>query len=144
MEGKVILRSSDNQNFEVDEVVAMESQTIRDLIQLAGNTSTSQPAISLANVSSDILAMVIEYCKYHVHAKKLDSGISAEDVKKCDKELVAVDRNTVLKLLMAANYLNINGLVELTCQALADDIASCKGADDIRQKYNIKNDLEED
>ncbi|GLJ14412.1 hypothetical protein SUGI_0232850, partial [Cryptomeria japonica] len=50
--GKVILRSSDNQNFEVDKVVAMESQTIKDLIQLAGDTpSTSQPSMSLTNVS---------------------------------------------------------------------------------------------
>ncbi|GLJ14415.1 hypothetical protein SUGI_0232940 [Cryptomeria japonica] len=137
--GKVILRSSDNQNFEVDKVVAMESQTIKDLIQLAGDTpSTSQPSMSLTNVSGDILAMVIEYCKYHVHAKKSDSGISPQDVKKWDKELVAVDWTIVLKLIMAANYLNISDLAELTCKAMADDIASCKDAEEMRQKYHIK------
>ena len=40
----------------------------------------------------------------------------------------------------AANYLNIKGLLDLTCQAVADMMKG-KTAEEIRKTFNIKNDL---
>jgi S-phase kinase-associated protein 1 len=42
--------------------------------------------------------------------------------------------------LQAANYLNIKGLLDLTCQTVADMIKG-KTPEEIRKTFNIKNDF---
>jgi S-phase kinase-associated protein 1 len=63
---KVRMSSSDQQLFEVDEEVAFESQTVKNMIEDTG----ADELIPLPNVSGKILAKVIEYCKFHVEANK--------------------------------------------------------------------------
>uniref|UniRef100_A0A0C9RQB3 SKP1-like protein n=1 Tax=Wollemia nobilis TaxID=56998 RepID=A0A0C9RQB3_9CONI len=138
-EGKVKLKSSDDEMFEVDQAVAFESQTIKNMIEDTGTES----AVPLPNVSSKILAKVIEYCKYHVDAAKATdekSAISEEDVKTWDQEFVKVDQATLFDLILAANYLNIKNLLDLTCQTVADMIKG-KTPEEIRKTFNIKNDF---
>ncbi|KAJ7554107.1 hypothetical protein O6H91_06G125600 [Diphasiastrum complanatum] len=137
--GKVKLRSSDEEMFVVDESVAFESQTVKNMIE---DTGTDSP-IPLPNVSSKILAKVIEYCKYHVELQKAGedkTAVSEEDVKAWDAEFVKVDQATLFDLILAANYLNIKSLLDLTCQTVADMIKG-KTPDEIRKTFNIKNDF---
>ena len=61
-EKKITLRSSDGEAFEVEEKVATESQTIKHMIE------DDYSEIPLPNVTSNILTLVIEYCKKHVEA----------------------------------------------------------------------------
>nr|ABK23709.1 unknown [Picea sitchensis] len=89
-ECKVSLKSSDDELFDVNEAVAFESQTIKNMIEDTGTAS----AIPLPNVSSKILSKVIEYCKYHVEAQKPadeKSAISEDEIKTWDQEFVKVD-----------------------------------------------------
>jgi len=65
-EKRVKLKSSDDEMFEVDEAVAFESQAVKNMIE---DTGIDAP-IPLPNVSSKILAKVIEYCKYHVEIRR--------------------------------------------------------------------------
>ena len=60
----ITLKSSDGEEFEVEEAVAMESQTIRHMIE----DDCADNGIPLPNVNSKILSKVIEYCNKHVHA----------------------------------------------------------------------------
>lgn len=39
-----------------------------------------------------------------------------------DAEFVKVDQSTLFDLILAANYLNIKGLLDLTCQTVAQMI----------------------
>eukprot|EP00252_Welwitschia_mirabilis_P023609 TRINITY_DN6721_c0_g1_i1.p1 TRINITY_DN6721_c0_g1~~TRINITY_DN6721_c0_g1_i1.p1 ORF type:complete len:158 (-),score=27.32 TRINITY_DN6721_c0_g1_i1:293-766(-) len=136
---KVKLKSSDEELFEVDEAVAFESQTIKNMIEDTGTES----AIPLPNVSSKILAKVIEYCKFHVDVQKATedkTNASEEDVKAWDAEFVKVDQGTLFDLILAANYLNIKNLLDLTCQTVADMIKG-KTPEEIRKTFNIKNDF---
>ncbi|XP_062094686.1 SKP1-like protein 1A [Humulus lupulus] len=128
---KIILTSSDGESFEVEEVVAQHSQTIKDMIE-DGCAGTSIP---LPNVSSKNLAMVIDYCRKHV-----DEGVAAEDLKSWDAEFVNVDQATLFGLMLSANYLNIKDLVDLTCQTVADMIEG-KTPEEIRSTFNIKSDF---
>ncbi|XP_066320954.1 SKP1-like protein 1 [Miscanthus floridulus] len=141
----ITLRSSDNEEFEVEEAVAMESQTIRHMIE----DDCADNGIPLPNVNSKILSKVIEYCNKHVHAAAkpadaADANTAAagggEDLKNWDAEFVKVDQATLFDLILAANYLNIKGLLDLTCQTVADMIKG-KTPEEIRKTFNIKNDF---
>ncbi|KAM3261485.1 hypothetical protein ACQJBY_052260 [Aegilops geniculata] len=143
---KITLKSSDGEEFQVEEAVAMESQTIRHMIE----DDCADNGIPLPNVDSKILSKVIEYCKKHVQAspKPADASSStstadaapAEDLKSFDAEFIKVDQNTLFDLVLAANYLNIKGLLDLTCQTVADMIKG-KTPEEIRKTFNIKNDF---
>ncbi|CAN6541490.1 unnamed protein product [Malus baccata var. baccata] len=122
---KITLKSSDGESFEVEEAVALESQTIKHMIE----DDCADNGIPLPNVTSKILAKVIEYCKKHVDAAKPDEKISEDDLKAWDQEFVK-----------AANYLNIKTLLDLTCQTVADMIKG-KTPEEIRKTFNIKNDF---
>ncbi|CAM6042963.1 unnamed protein product [Sphagnum compactum] len=138
-EKRVKLKSSDDEMFEVEEAVAFESQTVKNMIE---DTGMDHP-IPLPNVSSKILAKVIEYCKYHVDNQKStdDKPATPEDeVKAWDQDFVKVDQATLFDLILAANYLNIKNLLDLTCQTVADMIKG-KTPEEIRKTFNIKNDF---
>lgn len=103
-EKKITLKSSDGEVFEVEETVAMESQTIKHMIEddCAGN------GIPLPNVTSKILSKVIEYCKKHVDAAAASSK-SADDtsskpaddeLKTWDADFVKVDQATLFDLIL--------------------------------------------
>ena len=135
----ITLRSSDSVEFEVEEAVAMESQTIRHMIE----DDCADNGIPLPNVNSKILAKVIEYCNKHVHNAAVDTTNASgggEDLKSWDAEFVKVDQATLFDLILAANYLNIKGLLDLTCQTVADMMKG-KTPEEIREIFNIKNDF---
>ncbi|KAH8515103.1 hypothetical protein Peur_046645 [Populus x canadensis] len=135
---KFTLKSSDGEAFEVDEAVALESQTIKHMIE----EDCADNAIPLPNVTSKILSKVIEYCKKHVETPKSDDRPSSadDDLKSWDAEFVKVDQATLFDLILAANYLNIKNLLDLTCQTVADMIKG-KTPEEIRKTFNIKNDF---
>lgn len=131
----IILKSSDGETFEVEETVALQSQTIRHMVE----DECADSVIPLPNVKGTILSMVVEYCKKHVEAAAAAAG-GDNDVKNWDRDFVKVDQETLLDLLMAANYLNIKDLLELTCQATADMIKD-KSPEEVRRIFHINNDF---
>ncbi|KAH9611325.1 hypothetical protein KSS87_003995 [Heliosperma pusillum] len=143
---KIILKSSDNEDFEVDEIVALESQTIKHMIE----DGCADNAIPLPNVTAKTLSKVIEYCKKHVDVaatKPADAststaaGVAGDDeLKKWDEEFVKVDQTALFDLILAANYLDIKSLLELTCQSVADGIKN-KTVEEVRKTFNITNDF---
>ncbi|XP_059314409.1 SKP1-like protein 1B [Lycium ferocissimum] len=133
----IVLKSSDGETFEVEESVALESQTIKHMIE----DDCANTSIPLPNVTSKILAKVIEYCKRHVDAAaKTDDKAAEDDLKSFDADFVKVDQGTLFDLILAANYLNIKSLLDLTCQTVADMIKG-KTPEEIRKTFNIKNDF---
>ncbi|RRT56780.1 hypothetical protein GW17_00032988 [Ensete ventricosum] len=101
MEKKITLRSSDGEVFEVDVAVAMESQTIKHMIE----DDCAENGIPLPNVNAKILAKVIEYCRKHVDAaasKSSDdaSKVADEELKTWDAEFVKVDQATLFDLIL--------------------------------------------
>ncbi|XP_042036064.1 SKP1-like protein 1B isoform X2 [Salvia splendens] len=130
---KITLRSSDGEMFEVDEVVAQQSQTIKHMIE----DDCADNAIPLPNVTGKILSKVIEYCKRHVDAAaaaaaasdskeddKLASAVSREELKAFDTDFVNVDQATLFDLILTVA-----------------DMIKGKTPEEIRKTFNIKNDF---
>ncbi|KAH7332158.1 hypothetical protein KP509_20G072200 [Ceratopteris richardii] len=133
---KVKLKSADGELFEVEEIVAFESQTIKDIVEDTGTDSV----IPLFNVS----AKIIKYCRFHALEVRKDRddkpALSEKDVEVWHAQFLEVDQATLFDLIQAANYLNIQALLDLTCQCVADMIKG-KSPEEIRKTFNIKNDF---
>ncbi|CAN0879430.1 SKP1-like protein 4, partial [Linum grandiflorum] len=136
----ITLIASDGEMFEVEKLVAEQSETIKNLIEDIGITN----AIPLQNVTAPILGKVIEYCRKHAEAAaakavSLDPVAIDDDLKKWDQEFAKVEHDPLFDLVLAANYLNIKSLVDLICQTVADMMKG-KTPEEIREIFNIKND----
>lgn len=103
----ITLKSSDGEAFEVDEAVAMESQTIKHMVE----DDCADNAIPLPNVTSHILAKVIEYCRKHVEGRtdgdSTDVGKIGDEntLKKFDDDFVneiKADQNVLFDLILVS------------------------------------------
>ncbi|KAF7082078.1 hypothetical protein CFC21_085959 [Triticum aestivum] len=140
----IMLKSPDGMEFEVEEAVAMESQTIRKMIE----DDCADTAILIPNINSKILSRVIEYCNKHVPTTGATGAAAsdtvapaalAEDLKIWDAEFIKVNRATRFDLIQAASYLNIKGLLDLTSQTTIDTISD-NSLEEIRSFLSTKND----
>lgn len=103
---KITLKSSDGETFEVDESVALESQTIKHMIE----DDCADNGIPLPNVTSKILSKVIEYCKKHVESPKSDDRTTStvdDELKAWDAEFVKVDQATLFDLILVCSFFSL-------------------------------------
>merc|ERR1712111_210696 len=111
------LQSSDGEVFKVDTGIAKQSVTIKTMLEDLGIEEDDEEVVPLPNVNAAILKRVIQWCSYH-----------------------KVDQGTLFELILAANYLDIKGLLDVTCKTVANMIKG-KTPDEIRKTFNIKNDF---
>ena len=86
---------------------------------------------------------MIEYSKYHVDNSPEAEGENKapeEEIKTWDTKFVEVEQSTLFELILAANYLNIKSLLDLTCRTVASMIKG-KTPEEIRKTFNIVNDF---
>lgn len=96
---KITLKSSDGEAFDVDISVALESQTIKHMIE----DDCADNGIPLPNVTSKILSKVIEYCKKHVETPKPEDRTgNDDDLKNWDADFVKVDQATLFDLILVS------------------------------------------
>merc|ERR1711935_119854 len=80
--------------------------------------------------------------------------VARKDTPKDEKEAAAddewdvkfsdgLDQGTLFDVIKAANYLDIQGLLDATCKAVARKIKG-KKAEEIRKEFNIENDFTPD
>ncbi|KAK8693315.1 hypothetical protein V6N13_070904 [Hibiscus sabdariffa] len=130
---KIVLKSCDGKIFEVEEAVAVQSQMIKNMIE----DDCANEEIPLPDITGEILSKIIEYCKMHVDG----NNNSNDELKARDADFITrVDLNTLYYLIVAANFLNVKSLLDLTCQRVADIIKG-KSPEEIRLTFNIKNDF---
>ncbi|KAM0915627.1 hypothetical protein ACQ4PT_010701 [Festuca glaucescens] len=139
----VRLRSSDGEQFEVaDEAIGKASGMIKGLLD---EDCAPDDVVPLPNVTGPILSRVLEYVNKHFSDPHDDFQIpNADDpLKRFDDGFVQVDQDTLFDLIIAANYLNIQSLLDLTCKAVADQMKG-KTTEEIRKHFHIVNDYTKD
>jgi S-phase kinase-associated protein 1 len=131
----VTLMSSDTRIFEIPRAVADCFGTIKNL--LADCEGDDTMSIPLPNVTGAVLAKVLEYAIFHASSHDSDA------VTAFDKAFVAMEKDELFSVVLAANYLNHAALLDATCQAVADMIKD-KSPEEIRAEFGIENDFTPD
>ena len=133
------LLSSDGEEFEVDVEIAKCSTIIEDMLMVC-NDDESVPRV---NVTSVIFRKIIEWATHH----KDDLPSTTDDEKRTDNIstwdanfLQAFNQETLFELMLAANFLAIKGLLDLTCKSIANMIKG-KTVKEIQKTFNIKCDF---
>lgn len=139
----VELTSKDNQLFQISKQAILMSGLIKDMLDESADDET--PKIPVPNVDSKPLKKVIEYCEYH-HinpANEIEKPLVSkiEDViSEWDKQFLEMDQSLLIELIMAANYLNVKELLDLTCAKVASMVRG-KTPLEIRELFGIVNDF---
>ncbi|KAF3627248.1 putative ras-related protein RABF1-like [Capsicum annuum] len=130
-QGKILtLKSSEEDEFQVEESIAIQSGTIKNMVE-AGYT-----VIPLLNVESKSLIKILDYMIHHAAEK---DATNKQQLEEFDKEFVKISFKMMSQLVFAANYLHIPGLMSLLCQTIADKIKN-KSIKVVRRIFNITND----
>lgn len=132
---RVTLTSCDNKEFSIEKDVALESSTIKDILD-----ETNADAVHISRVRGEALGKVIEYCIYH--RRHPDPPVALADqyrtdlISPWDKAFMDVEMQLLFEIVLAANYLDIKGLLDLGCKTIANMI---KGGNpnEVREKFRI-------
>ncbi|EDW85629.1 uncharacterized protein Dwil_GK23055 [Drosophila willistoni] len=138
----VKLQSSDGEIFETDDRAAKCSGTIKTLLKDCQLEDAESQIIPLPNVNSMILTKILLWVNHHKDDEPVDDN--EEDrtysISQWDAEFLQVDQGTLFELIMAANYLDIRGLMEVTCKTVANMITG-RTPEEIRRLFNIRKDF---
>lgn len=150
MSNKILLKSNDDEIFEVDRSVIRLSTTLNTMFQDLGMDQTEagdvlNDPIPLANVNGAILRKVITWCQHHKDDPPISEDAESkerrtDDIPSWDVEFLKVDQGTLFELILAANYLDVRGLLDVACKTVANMIKG-KTPEEIRRTFNIKNDF---
>ena len=101
--------------------------------------------IPVPNLDSVVLKKVIDYCQHHFHhpSEPIDRPMTKsfeQSVSDWDLKFVDIELKMIIQLITASNYLDIKGLMELTCARVASLIKG-KSPEQIRSMFGIENDF---
>ncbi|GJY79305.1 SKP1-like protein 1B [Tanacetum coccineum] len=155
------LMSKDEHVFEIKQSLVIQSVTIKALV----DDDCASSVIPLPNVDAKNITLVIEFLKKQAlftaakdaytqlenkeegaenaekkrakeeEKKKLD--LLENDVKSVYKDL---ENDALIEVILAANYLDIQALMDATCQQMADNIKH-KKPEEVRKILHIPNDF---
>lgn len=143
-DGNINLISREGDSFEVSVSVAKMSELVKSMMDDEGDEDVSE--IPLPNVKAAVLQKVIEFCTHYRSEpmneieKPLKSSVMAEVVQRWYAEFVNVEQVLLFELILAANYMDIKPLLDLTCATVASMIKG-KTPEEIRRTFNIVNDF---
>ena len=143
----VHLVSQEGEQFEVSVDIATMSELVKTMFDTDQSEDEVQE-IPLPNVKSFILLKVIEFLTHYKEEpmteieKPLKSSDMNEVVQEWYVNFVNVEQEILFELILAANFMDIKPLLELTCATIASMVKG-KTPEEIRQHFNIVNDYTE-
>ena len=137
------LQSSDGDIFPVDVEIAKQFITIKTMLNHFEVDKEEEKLVPLPNINMAILKKVIQWATYHNDnppEEDKNKEKSTDEISSWDADFLKVDQGTLFKLILAANYLDIKGLLDVTCKTVANMIKE-KTPEEIRKTFNINYDF---
>jgi S-phase kinase-associated protein 1 len=108
--------------------VANMSELVKTMMDEDADEDDGPTEIPLPNVKAQVLRKVIEFCEHHLQEpmteieKPLKSQNMADVVQKWYADFVDLEQVLLFELILAANYMDIKPLLDLTCATVASMI----------------------
>ena len=141
----ITLKSSDGQQFQIDIKSAKRSTYIADLIE----EHKGETEFLIPEVEAKILKKIVEYLIHYKDSepKEITQPLPKKDFKECvddwDYEYINLQNDTILELMLAANFMDIKPLLELTCAKIASVIKG-KSPEEIQNEFKMEKDFDDD
>ena len=125
--------------------IAKMSELVKDMVD-DDYDDTKIQEIPLPNVKAHVLRKVIEFSEHYQSdplstiEKPLKSSNIKENVSEWYAEFINLDQEVIFELILAANYMDIEPLLDLSCAKIACMMRG-KSPEEIRQTFNIVNDF---
>ena len=100
---------------------------------MCDDIGTEDAPIPISTIDSNIFKKIIEFCENHIKPE-------SDEKKAWEQEYVKMDENLIAEILVAANYLDIKPLIDITSTEIAK-IISRKSVEEIRELFGIVNDF---
>jgi S-phase kinase-associated protein 1 len=138
------LVSSDGDAFEVSQAVLNMCGWATTAQEVADSSGDLELTVPITN--THVLRHVVEFCNHHIEEpmneieKPLVSANMREVVPIWYADFVTIEQELLFELILAANYMDIKPLLDLTCATVASMIKG-KTPEEIRLTFNIVNDF---
>ncbi len=137
------LKTMDGQLFEVERELVLRSDTFKNML---GDAESENATLDMGPIDADTTARVIEYLRFAAWAEAAKQTRNSDAFRKFETAFMAVALGRGYdteryKLLTAANYLDIKGLVDIVSGYYAHEIFLRKTPEAIRERFGIKNDF---
>ena len=138
----VRLISQEGEVIEADQETVVLSVLIKSMIDDSGTDED----IPLPNVTKSVLIKVLEFCKYVKEhpLQEIEKPLKTDNLRDIVSEwfasYVEVEQEELFEVILAANYLDIKPLLELSWAKVATMIKG-KSVVEVRKLFNIENDL---
>ncbi|EDW83281.1 uncharacterized protein Dwil_GK22408 [Drosophila willistoni] len=130
----VTVQTSNGCQYRVKSELANQMVAIRCLLAKSADISV----IPLEDIDSETFELVLKWCRTVRDSKVTLNEHSARTMfKKLVQESID-DRIMIYKLILAANFLDIESLWGATTQHLSDEINECKSVQDMNKIFNVK------
>ena len=131
----------------MDIEVAKKSVLIKTMLEDLGMDEDDDEAVPIPNVNAAILKLVIQWATYHTFwdpkeclCKDDENSDKDISIDAWDASFLKVDQATLFELIRAANYLDMKGLIDITCRTVVN-LMKGKAVEELRQCFNITNDF---
>ncbi|KAL7306974.1 hypothetical protein TKK_0000726 [Trichogramma kaykai] len=127
------LQSCDKVVFDVELAIAKRSIMLKTMIESLGEDELDE-VLPLPDIKSHILEKVIEFATHHKNdpMPKEDGTNERTRMTEWDQKFLEVDINTLFGLTLAANYLDMKDLLDLSTQAIGLGYYAGKSPDVLR------------
>jgi len=136
----VLLISSEKKEFKVNRRAAIQS----NLVKTALEEDKEAKDVQLIHISASIVEKVVAYMTHHidVEPRRIESPLKSTNMKELVDRFDAnfvdeMDLDTLMRVLLAANYMDVKSLLGLLCAKIASMMKG-KTADQIRKTFNIR------
>ncbi|CAG8958355.1 hypothetical protein HYFRA_00011032 [Hymenoscyphus fraxineus] len=134
------LVSEDRVNVLVDkDAISGRSSLISDLLADLDEAAAEYP-IPISKVKGDILKKVVEWCEHHKDDASEPQNLAGKKVSTWDQEFFNNEDDVTFDIILAANFLEIKGLLHLGVKLVANQIRGLN-AQQIREKFGLEDDL---
>lgn len=137
------LQSSNGKIVQAPRSAVILSKFFKDMLEEIKGEQIELPA---PDVEEEVLKKIVEFCKHYTKEKMVEiekplkSANLREVVDEWYAKYIEVDMPLLFKLIMGANYLEIQPLLDLGCAKVASQIKN-KSPEEIRETFGIKNDF---